>query len=81
MGDSPARPALEVTPLLPVPRAAGCTVCGGPVTTASWTQLPLLKHGGYGEASTSEVERCLTVGCGNVRQVAVTSHNPRTAGR
>lgn len=56
-------------------------MCGGPVTTASWTQLPLLKHGGYGEARTSEVERCLTVGCGTVRQVAVTSNNPRTAAR
>ena len=65
--------------MLPVVRDPGCVVCGGPVTTASWTQLPLLRHAGYGEAAMSEVERCVSSTCGSVREAAVLAVNPRVA--
>lgn len=63
-----------------VPREPCCCDCGGPVTRATWTQLPLLRHGGYGEAQGREVERCSTLGCGLVREVAVRALNPRHVG-
>lgn len=64
-----------------VPREPACHVCGGPVGRRAWVQLPLLRHGGYGEAQRSEIERCQRAGCGASRAVAVTSENPRHASR
>jgi len=60
-------------------REKGCPACGGPVNRTAVTQLPLLMHAGYGEAQRHEHEWCTTVGCGRVREVAVSALNPRTA--
>lgn len=62
-------------------RDKDCPSCGGPVCRTAVTQLPLLMHAGYGEARRYEHERCTTVGCGRVREVAVSAINPRAARR
>ncbi len=63
--------------MLPVPRAAACPTCDGPVVELAWTQLPLLRHGGYGEAERTVVECCAPCGSRRVRSVAAA--NPRAA--
>ncbi len=65
--------------LLPAIREPACTACGGPVVTMAWTQLSLLRHAGYGEAERTRLERCVTVGCGTLRRVAVDAVSPRVA--
>ena len=65
--------------LLPAVRDPACTACAGPVVVVAWTQLSLLRHGGYGEAQRTRVERCATAGCGAVRLVGVDSVHPRAA--
>lgn len=64
-----------------VPRHRGCIDCGGALTRVAFTQLPLLLHAGYGEARHHEFDACTTVGCGRMREVAVSSLNPRIAMR
>ena len=50
-----------------------CPNCGAPYTHDAWTQLPLLRHAGYGEA-----RRTTTITCrcrrASIRQESV---NPR----
>jgi len=65
--------------MLPALREPACTACAGPVVIVAWTQLCLLRHGGYGEAQRTSSERCITPGCGSVRRVAVDSVDPRVA--
>lgn len=72
---------MEGCPVSLVVREPACHVCGGPVGQSAWTQLPLLRHGGYGEATRSVVARCQRVGCGASRAVAETAENPRHAAR
>jgi hypothetical protein len=62
--------------VLPVVREPSCTTCDGPVVHVAWTQLPLLRHAGYGEAERTVAQRCVTPSCGSVRQVAVAAVNP-----
>ena len=67
--------------MLPAVRDPACTACAGPVVVVAWTQLSLLRHGGYGEAQRTRSERCVTARCGVVRRIAVDSVDPRVAAR
>jgi hypothetical protein len=66
--------------MLPALRSARtCVACGGPVASVSWTQLPLLRHGGYGEACRVDVERCGSPACGVARETGTAAVSPLVA--
>ncbi len=67
--------------MLPAVRDRVCAACAGPVVVVAWTQLPLLRHAGYGEAQRNRIERCVTAGCGSDRLLGVDAINPRLAAR
>lgn len=65
--------------MLPALREAACRVCDGPVVEITWTQLPLVRHAGYGHAERTVLACCVNSVCGSVRCVSVASVNPRSA--
>lgn len=67
--------------MVPAVREPACTACAGPVVVVAWTQLPLLRHAGYGEAQRTRIEQCVTAQCGSVRPLGVESISPLVAAR
>lgn len=65
--------------MVPAAREPVCAACAGPVVVVAWTQLPLLRHAGYGEAQRTRVEQCVTASCGSARLLGVDAVNPRVA--
>ncbi len=52
-----------------------CPDCGSGLLRESSAQLPLIRHGGYGEIHASHIAWCR---CGFVLNAGMTSENPRS---
>jgi hypothetical protein len=60
--------------LVPLPRDE-CPECGDALSTTTAAQLPLLRHGGYGEIRSHRVLSC---SCGYVIAAGFDTTNPRS---
>ena len=56
-----------------------CPACSGPLTEASWTELPLLRHGGYGAARFHRLRSCSLGHFSVLAEVSEVHPHPRTA--